>query len=765
MPKHTTALSARLTALAISLCAGTALAQPAATDLSLQAGKWSTMTANVTSETVWYRLTLPLISASSNSALDIDNETSNLTPNQDTSLILFNAAGTVMASDTSDGSGELAQLTFGRGTRPAFGAGATASFAYNGRDGTLNAGTYYLASCAGTVLTTSSPFGQNRLTTSSNGALVTRVRYYPLFGVAPAATLLTPVAGGAWVSATNSITSTDGAGSVAWFAFDVPTLDSTSSLDIDLQGTTLAPVNDASLAFYRPGGNFEDLDLNDGPGLLPALTYGWGGRFGSGSGVRFNGRDGVTGGTIGIPAGRYYAAVVGGPISPEDVSNGWAMYAAGGSPNTGDVTLRVRMYSTGSPTLERPAPTDLSVQSGAGWATASASLGATDVAWFRFSTPADLSTSGGLDIDTVGTDLTPLNDAKLALYDNGGILVKVNNDAGPGQLAQLSFGAGNRRAVGDGEPFLGRDGAINASGGVWNATTYYLAVSGGNDASSGSIFSSIPGPTSINTGTVTARVRLWSSNAPSETPTAPGSIDMGTVGLSGSGTEATHTRTFPAASRADVQWLTFVTPQEASGSGAYLDIDTEGTDVGGSRGIFTLHDTDIALFADAGVLVARDDDSGSDFRSQLTFGGSTVRPAISIPANITPAMNRDGRHGSLPAGRYFLAVGTSVMTVGSAQFFVQNLDTTPLGGQRVLSIRTDMLAGPTPCGPSDVAGPNQSVGADGTLTADDIIVFLSWYFADDARANVGGPNQSTTPDNQLTADDIIVFLSRYFTGC
>ncbi|MCU0689303.1 MAG: hypothetical protein MUE97_06145 [Phycisphaerales bacterium] len=69
------------------------------------------------------------------------------------------------------------------------------------------------------------------------------------------------------------------------------------------------------------------------------------------------------------------------------------------------------------------------------------------------------------------------------------------------------------------------------------------------------------------------------------------------------------------------------------------------------------------------------------------------------------------------------------------------------------------------CGPSDVAGANQSVGADGQLTADDIIVFLGWYFASDVRADVAGPNQSTIPDLQFTADDIIVFLSRYFAGC
>lgn len=69
------------------------------------------------------------------------------------------------------------------------------------------------------------------------------------------------------------------------------------------------------------------------------------------------------------------------------------------------------------------------------------------------------------------------------------------------------------------------------------------------------------------------------------------------------------------------------------------------------------------------------------------------------------------------------------------------------------------------CGRADVAGPNQSIGPDASLTADDIIVFLSWYFAADSRANVAGANQSTVPDSQFTADDIIVFLGWYFAGC
>jgi len=67
--------------------------------------------------------------------------------------------------------------------------------------------------------------------------------------------------------------------------------------------------------------------------------------------------------------------------------------------------------------------------------------------------------------------------------------------------------------------------------------------------------------------------------------------------------------------------------------------------------------------------------------------------------------------------------------------------------------------------PSDVASPSQVPIPDGQLTADDIIVFLNWYFGNDTRADIAGPAQSTTPDGQFTSDDIIVFLNRFFAGC
>jgi hypothetical protein len=93
--------------------------------------------------------------------------------------------------------------------------------------------------------------------------------------------------------------------------------------------------------------------------------------------------------------------------------------------------------------------------------------------------------------------------------------------------------------------------------------------------------------------------------------------------------------------------------------------------------------------------------------------------------------------------------------------------TNPDGSPRFIDGRVlfRMALPPVACGSSDVAGPNQSIGADGELTADDIIVFLGAYFADGACADVAGANQTPTPDGQLTADDIIVFLGRYFGGC
>jgi hypothetical protein len=61
--------------------------------------------------------------------------------------------------------------------------------------------------------------------------------------------------------------------------------------------------------------------------------------------------------------------------------------------------------------------------------------------------------------------------------------------------------------------------------------------------------------------------------------------------------------------------------------------------------------------------------------------------------------------------------------LGSYSCVVTNTCSSTTTNPAVLS-----LVRPT-CGPSDVAGPGQSPGSDGQLTADDIIVFLNRFFA------------------------------------
>ena len=54
---------------------------------------------------------------------------------------------------------------------------------------------------------------------------------------------------------------------------------------------------------------------------------------------------------------------------------------------------------------------------------------------------------------------------------------------------------------------------------------------------------------------------------------------------------------------------------------------------------------------------------------------------------------------------------------------------------------------------------------DDQLTADDIIAFLTAFFAQQGPADVAGLGGSIGGDGQWTADDIIAFLSAFFAGC
>jgi uncharacterized membrane protein len=70
------------------------------------------------------------------------------------------------------------------------------------------------------------------------------------------------------------------------------------------------------------------------------------------------------------------------------------------------------------------------------------------------------------------------------------------------------------------------------------------------------------------------------------------------------------------------------------------------------------------------------------------------------------------------------------------------------------------------CGSSDIASAGPVAGADGELTADDIIFFISAFTAGtQSVADIAGPGPTPGGDGELTADDIILFITRFTAGC
>ena len=70
-----------------------------------------------------------------------------------------------------------------------------------------------------------------------------------------------------------------------------------------------------------------------------------------------------------------------------------------------------------------------------------------------------------------------------------------------------------------------------------------------------------------------------------------------------------------------------------------------------------------------------------------------------------------------------------------------------------------------PC-TADIAGLGGTLGADGQITVDDLVMYLGRFFASDiAVADIAGFGGTPGPDGQITVDDLVIFLSRFFAGC
>lgn len=122
-----------------------------------------------TGQVRWYIVNVPASNRFPSRFLDIDTEGSSLTGTNSTRIAVYNRTGVITGTqwyfnkennqtalaDLSDGNNNLSQITLGAGTRPAVGFGLP----YNGRDGDLQAGVYYIAVAGPGNTPASSGFG------------------------------------------------------------------------------------------------------------------------------------------------------------------------------------------------------------------------------------------------------------------------------------------------------------------------------------------------------------------------------------------------------------------------------------------------------------------------------------------------------------------------------------------------------------------------------------------------------------------------------
>lgn len=140
---------------------------PSAIDLgTLGAGDTIDTQSFVGGDVKWYKFTLAAPTAGSE-FLDIDTEgTTTFGTGNDTEIGLYRSNGLLITDDDDSGSSLLSQLSFGPDAGDRGDGGFTGALNYDGRDGNLPAGTYYLA-----VVGYNATFGQFwAVTTTSTSA-------------------------------------------------------------------------------------------------------------------------------------------------------------------------------------------------------------------------------------------------------------------------------------------------------------------------------------------------------------------------------------------------------------------------------------------------------------------------------------------------------------------------------------------------------------------------------------------------------------------
>ncbi len=573
---------------------------------------------------------------------------------------------------------------------------------------------------------TNGRLGSNTISVAVNTALPTPTQD---FGTA---------SGNTWSNTSGSLVYASG--DVKWFKVTLPAVSNTGGtqayFDVDLEGSSfddggLASL-DGYLVLYNATGLIMAQDDDDGSDILPQLSFGGGSRPPVGNGSAYNGRDGN------LTAGIYYIAAFHWDAA-QTVDLGFRVDATTGA--TGTLICNAR-YGLLNPAAPPASFVDMGVipPSGA-FVTANSSISAAgQVKWFKFEIATAVAAAARTYLD-LDTETSTLAITAIGLYlVADGALVAEDRDSGSDTLSRITFGRGGRHPVGNGVAYDGSDGATLAAG------QYYVAACE-NPGAFANGWSAVSTGTAT-TGNIVLRVRTGVQLRPNEA--GSDTINLGTVAnLAGPITSASV-----PCGQADVVWFKFTTLQDTNAADKYLDLDMGGTSLPDDG--FGVNDTMISLYrADGTVRTTTDDDTGR--LSALSYGQTTpTRPYTDVAAG-------DGRDGQLVAGVYYLAVSGYQLTAGAD--FAATTDFGTPGGTVVVNINSN-LGGTVSCNAADVAGLGGSIGPDGSLTADDVVVYLAAFFSNNlAVADIAVLGGAPGQDGQLTADDIVYFLGQFFSPC
>ncbi|QQS08073.1 MAG: hypothetical protein IPK69_08655 [Phycisphaerales bacterium] len=739
-------------------------------------------------EVKWYKFTI----AGANDAVDfLDSwtDTPAVAGPTDTEIGLYDSLGNLVDSDDDDGAGAFSAMSHGlvAPTRP-----LTGGTAFNGRDGGLAAGTYWMA--VGVFNTTFGATGWNATSTATGtGNILLNLVYQEA----------------AAIVANPSITATSDTPD--------PTLSGTPVLFTATvaQGLPASAISSVTGDFSAVGGTAAEA-FND-----------------SGTGGDVTAADGIWSLTFSPTGAPGTTAIV---VTATDALSRTA---------TANISHAISGGSSGLPATF----TDLGTLSySATPIMHEQAYAAGDVKWYRFelttgvADPADY-----LDLWVEGgTAPGTLTDTEVGLYDNAGNLVVADDDDGAGLYSAESYGAVSpTRPLTGGTAHNGRDGAL-AAGIYWlavsefstthNTTNWEVLVPAPADAGDVklNLVYNTPAPTNpTGVGASTPNAGLGDGSfsplftvvtTPGQIPTSTGiTVTADLSGIGGSATQAffddgtngdvtggdgtfSFTYTIPnltaaaaysigftvadAESRSSTGsftvtvvgeptatdlcrvfdpefkgllindlayapgqtfWYTFQVPTGgATAAGlTYLDITTVGSVLTGDT---FADDTEIAMFDTSGNVVASDDDSGPGFMSQLSYG-DTVTPRAADGDGVAAA----GQNGDLAAGTYFLAV--SSFNITPAGPWVAISDSTATGTIDV-TFRTN-IAGCV----ADVDDGSATGVMDGGVTIDDLLYYLAIFNTGNVCADVDDGSATGARDGGVTIDDLLYYLARFNGGC